>query len=144
MALRRAIPTLFILAVFVSTLLADERRDGNWWRRQDALGKLDYVTGFFDGMQLGHRFSYWKNLGAFDKTCATKAVESYGALSDAYVKHLTVGQVSDGLNQFYSDYRNRTILIHDAVWLVLNGIAGTPEQEMKEMIESYRRAAAKQ
>lgn len=81
---------------------------------------------------------------AFDKACALKALQSYDEMKDLYLQHLTAGQVSDGLGQFYSDYRNRTILVHDAVWLVLKGIAGTPEEKMKEMIESYRRAAAKQ
>ena len=42
---------------------------------------------------------------------------------------------------FYSDYRNRSISIADAVWLVLNSIAGTPQDKLDKMIESFRRNA---
>lgn len=53
MELRRTIPILFVLALLVCPSVADERRDGNWWRRLDALEKLHYITGFFDGMGIG-------------------------------------------------------------------------------------------
>lgn len=48
----------------------------------------------------------------------------------------------DGLDSFYKDYRNRTIKVHDAVWLVVNEIAGTPQQTMGKLIESYRQNAS--
>jgi len=34
-------------------------RDGNWWIEQGEAVKLSYMTGFFDGIELGHDFSYW-------------------------------------------------------------------------------------
>jgi hypothetical protein len=40
---------------------------------------------------------------------------------------------------FYKDYRNRKIRIYDAVWLVLNSIAGKPQDELDKMIESFRK-----
>jgi len=43
----------------VSALADDGRRDGNWWRESDGSSKMTYVTGFFDGMDLGYNFSYW-------------------------------------------------------------------------------------
>jgi hypothetical protein len=45
------------------------------------------------------------------------------------------------LDAFYGDSTNRIILVHDAVWLVLKQISGTPEKEMRELIESYRKRA---
>ena len=51
-------------------------------------------------------------------------------------------QLVDGLDSFYKDYRNRTIKVHDAVWLVVNEIAGTPQQTMGKLIESYRQNAS--
>jgi len=49
--------------------------------------------------------------------------------------------VVDGLDNFYGDYRNRKILVQDAVWLVLNNVAGTPNVE--QMIQNWRRSASK-
>lgn len=54
-------------AAFVSVILLitpgvsrerDTVRDGNWWIDQSEGYKLDYVVGFFDGVELGHKFSY--------------------------------------------------------------------------------------
>jgi hypothetical protein len=50
-------------------------------------------------------------------------------------------QLNDGLNDFFSDYKNRRIEVDDAIWLVLNGIAGTPKEKLDKMIESHRRNA---
>ena len=35
------------------------QRDGNWWREVGDIAKLDYVTGVFDGMELGRNFTSW-------------------------------------------------------------------------------------
>jgi hypothetical protein len=34
-------------------------RDGNWWLMQSPLFKVAFVSGFFDGMDLGYDFSFW-------------------------------------------------------------------------------------
>ena len=41
-----------------------QRRDGNWWREMGSGEQFVYITGFFDGMDLGNNFSYW---GIMDK-----------------------------------------------------------------------------
>src|SRR5690348_13566261 len=123
------------------------RRDGNWWIDQSRPTKLTYMLGFFDGMDLGGDFSYWdlgdKNGGGNDP-CISKAANSYYANRKKYLAHITNDQLSDGLDEFYKDYRNRRILVHGAVWLVVNGIAGTPQKELDKMIESWRRNAGQE
>lgn len=59
-----------------------------------------------------------------------------------YLGSVTLIQLADGLDTFYADSTDRRILAHDAIWLVLNQIAGTPEAEMQTLIESYRKSAA--
>ena len=126
---------LFFPLIILISLLAncnyswaeDERRDGNWWTTQTRLSKLDYIIGFFDGMELGNKFPYWKIIHSNNKSdnkCFGKVYESYNEYSDKYFNHVTSGQIVDGLDSFYSDYKNRRLLVHDAVWLVVNGIAG--------------------
>ena len=57
-----------LLLIFFVTILpplsfADEnRRDGNWWQAQGKLTRHAYIVGFFDGMELGHHFSFWSFL----------------------------------------------------------------------------------
>ena len=101
------------------------------------------MIGFYDGMELGHNFSYWNFIHTKGKeTCVNDTADSFKFFKDKYGQNVTNIQLADGLNTFYSDYRNRAILIHNAVWLVLNSIAGTPQAELDKMIESFRKAAA--
>ena len=102
-----------------------------------------YMTGFFDGMQLGGRFSYWDLVKTKEKDgCSDAAMQSFKTYSEKYAQNATNDQIADGLTVFYSDYRNRSILISDAVWLVLNTIAGTPQEKLDKMIENFRKNAA--
>jgi hypothetical protein len=120
---------------------SDNRRDGNWWRSQSEAIRLDYMVGFFDGKRLGYNFSYW-GFAEDDSRCVSKVGKSYNSYSDKYFSNITNDQVVDGLDRFYADYRNRRIRVADAVWLVLNEIAGTSQKEMDQMIESWRKNSA--
>jgi len=57
-----------------------------------------------------------------------------------YLKNVTNSQLADGVDKFYSDYRNRRIMVNDAVWLVLNEISGKSDADMKKMIENWRKS----
>jgi len=97
------------------------------------------MVGFFDGMDLGRQFTLWKNID--DKDCAPKIIESFRFDNDKFFKDVTNAQLADGLDVFYKDYRNRKIRIHDAVWLTVNAIAGTPQADLDKMIENFRKNA---
>jgi len=138
------VPILFLSVIWSSVPAAgtDERRDGNWWRTESEVAKLWYVAGFFDGMDLGNNFSYWGIAEQKSKSnCSGQAVESFSALKSRYLKNVTNFQIADGLDDFYKDYRNRRILVSNAVWLVINSIAGTPQKELDIMIENWRKNA---
>jgi hypothetical protein len=47
----------------------------------------------------------------------------------------------EGLDESYSDYRNRRIRIAMGVWIVLNEIPGKPKEGMHKMIEGFRKNA---
>lgn len=141
-----AIRTLIVFSIILLNAGAsheqtENRRDGNWWLAQSELGKSYYVTGFFDGMTLGNQFSYW-GISDKDDPARAKAVASYSEFGDKYLKHVTSGQMVDGLDKLYSDYKNRRIMVWGAVWLVANGIAGKSEAELQGMIESWRKNAS--
>ena len=136
---------LIALLVCSLSLHADSTRDrdGNWWRTLTIEQREIFITGFYDGMQLGHNFSYWNFISKKSKeTCIADTTNSFKTFMDKYTQNVTNIQLADGMNTFYSDYRNRSILIQDAVWLVLNSIAGTPQERLDKMVESFRKAAA--
>lgn len=143
---RRIFP-LLALSVLMSLPAASEddpRRDGNWWQGIGASQKLSYVVGFFDGMQLGHLFSYWgtaDKAGKTDATLAVGVIGSFSKMNDQYFKNVTNGQITEGLDKFYADYRNRSIAVYNAVWIVANMISGKSDAEMQTMVESYRKNA---
>jgi hypothetical protein len=117
------------------------RQDGNWWNRQTGPSKLMYLSGFFDGINMGHRLSVAGLMKSEPAQADTAALttQSFAKLVDRYLKHVTSGQISDGLDEFYKDYRNRTILVEDGVWVVLVSTAGMPQPEVNKIIETFRR-----
>jgi hypothetical protein len=119
---------------------SDNERDGNYWQGLTRFAKTNYVVGFLDGIELGHRFSYWF-YQSIDKGAMTKTSESYQFYVSRFMSGVTVRQLTDGLDSFFQDYRNRRINICDGVWVTLNAIAGTPQAKTDEVIESLRRQA---
>jgi hypothetical protein len=144
-------PLVFVLlfvALPFSCVLAQTstQRDGNWWRDKDDIAKLDYVIGIFDGMELGHDFTFWDIEGAKEKgsSCLDQALSSYSKFSGKFFANVTSSQIADGLDVFYKDYRNRSIRVYDAIWVVANNIAGTPQEKIDKLTENLRKNAASQ
>lgn len=153
MQVNRRVPVIVLLAVLLGTLSAhsqrDQRRDGNWWNQQDRTTKAAYVVGFFDGIFLGNQFSYWElvekaeaNGTQSDKdTAFTRLNHSFERYRAKYLGNVSNLQVADGLDEFYKNFRNRSINVNDAVWPVLRQIAGDPTPEINSLIENLRKNA---
>jgi len=140
---QRSLWLVVALAAAMSTnLFADDqvRRDGNWWRTIDASAKYAYMVGFFDGLVLGEKFSYWGKDGKVDTAYAGKVEESFEKYYSS-MKNITNVQFTDGIDTFYNDYRNRRIDISSAVWIVINTIAGKTDKEIQSMTENFRKYA---
>jgi hypothetical protein len=129
---------LFLACVRVSA--EDMRRDGNWWSRQSAGFRLLYILGFMDGMDLGNRFSVPDAPGAQDRRDpAADARRTYRERTERYLAHVTVGEISDSLDAFYRDYRNRAISVPDGFEIVLRSLKG---EDVKALIQARRSSAA--
>ncbi len=141
----RTYTAVFLLAITASVFAATEQRDGNWWQTLDEPTKFTYVAGFIDGMTLGYNFSYWGEvpMGTSPARPAgmSQSSKSFIKMYTKYFTDVSSGQLCDGLTDFYKDARNRHILVHNAIWLVLNQIAGMPKQTLNIMIEGWRRNA---
>ena len=90
-------------------------------------------------MDLGNKFSYWEFIHDDKSGCMLKVSTSYSNFVGKYFKDVTNGQLVDGLDDFYSDYRNRRILLSNAIWLVSNSIAGEDKKKLEKMIENWRK-----
>ena len=139
---RRLLLFVMLCASCLPALAQNSRRDGNWWRQRSEGERAGYMLGFFDGITLGYHFSFWgleDKSGKLDVAMSNKVGDSYDLMIGRYTKGVDNLQISDGLTKFYEDYRNRTILISDGVWLVLNAISGKSEPEMETLTENYRK-----
>lgn len=135
---RVLVAALLVIGSSTSVCQDKTRRDGNWWVDQTPVARVNYVIGFFDGVPLGRDFSWW-GCSQEDKTkCLETLAPSYTKFEAKFLAGITGGQLSDGLDVFYKDYRNRRIRIRNAVWLVLNGIAGTPQGDVDKLTETFR------
>lgn len=139
---------LVMLCVFLMTPQTRnqefDRRDGNWWRGINRVNKTYYLSGVVDGIELGNKLSLVgidKNDKAYQEV-SEQVTTTFSNQRAKYLANVTLIQVADRLDAFYGDSTNRRILAHDATWLVLNQIAGTPQAEMQALIENYRKSAA--
>jgi len=137
---------LRILAFLVATSTAfgaESHRNGTWWLEQSPTIQLSYITGVFDGVNVGIRFSGGAFLDNSMESPGKALIAFYGScekITHKYLAHVSSDQLADGLTAFYKDYRNRSIGISDAIWLVLNIISGKSDTEMQPMIEDSRKS----
>ena len=116
------------------------RHDGNWWTQQSAGFRLLYILGFMDGMDLGSRFSVPDKGSAQDRPEAvTDPRRTYRERTERYFTQVTVGQISDGLDAFYRDHRNRSIVVSDGFEIVLRSLKG---EDVEKLIQARRSSAA--
>jgi hypothetical protein len=108
-----------------------QRHDGSWWVSNVDMGiKLGYVAGTIDGTI------------AVCKTVAVEAGRDFCAQNSALITltlmsgtYVTNGQVVDGLDHFYQDYRNQSVIVPWAMVYVLLELQGANPQ----VLEQYRR-----
>ncbi len=116
------------------------RRDGNWWFGRGEEFKTAYVLGMLDGVTLGWDFALW---GIKDDITTKKVLDAFSETERRRTSHVTVGQVTDGLDDFYRDYKNRRIELVYAVQVVLEGTAGMPKDQLEKWVENLRQIASK-
>jgi hypothetical protein len=144
MIMRSALAIGFV--IFLAMAVAwgsDHRQDGNWWRKQNDSFKVGVIIGFARGEEVGQlNAARTFRLAHGDDRCVS-AVTDHVLKAKGTFSNTTVGQIIDGVETFYADYRNRTIWFHSAIQFVLDGIKGTPRDELDRMIEDARKRSSK-
>jgi hypothetical protein len=130
--MRRAILSFALLFLLITIAAYDVQGqssfDGDFWKTKSRDVKLVYVLGFVDGRNEG----------------LNQAASALGtSISDPKIAKLasntTVGQIVDGLDEFYKDYRNGRILIRDAIEYVLMEANG---EDGSDLLKFTRKKAA--
>ena len=111
--------------------MAVAENNGNWWRSLPTSGKVGYVMGYLDGGCDG-AMRVLDEIQPNDEQ--RKRIQKC-----VWPDGVTYGQIVDGVNHFYSDYRNRLILTDSALRCVKSEIEGKPLSQSQ--IEQTRKNA---
>lgn len=112
---------------------SEENKDGNWWRTLSTEQKIYYLNGIIDGLELGQTF-----LSMNERKNRTEVIVTYFLNKEKYFEDVTFTQLIDGLEVFFSDFRNRCIKTNLGIFIVLKMIRGDSEEEIKTMINNLR------
>lgn len=150
---------VFLLTTCITTAQAQVRFDGNWWEglsKDDSvvtlLVKEAYVSGLVDGR--GTLKILIRPYLVYEDSVASVATKHhYPAITQAFdiafaildsseFRNMTIGQIVDGLDSFYSDFRNRRIEVYQAFVFVIYEIDGTPQGWLDNYLQELRQAAS--
>ncbi|MGB8012606.1 MAG: hypothetical protein WCF68_13400 [Terriglobales bacterium] len=112
---------LFAMSLLLLCLPLNAQTDfeGDFWKPKNQDVKLSYVFGFVDGRNHG----------------INEAAEAIGTkIDDPRLSKLasgeTVAQIVDGVDEFYKDWRNRKVLLRDAMQYVLDEANGKDDSKL--------------
>jgi hypothetical protein len=135
-------PMLLLLPVILFSLpapgYAQAGHDGGWWRELSLNTKQDVVTGFLDGMALGHNLTLMGTGNSSDTECRSKIEQSYTYVRNRYFRAIASRDLVEALDQLYSESDNSSIIIGRAVWIAVNRLGGTNPDEIQKLILQSR------
>ncbi len=111
-------PPLLLLCFSPSTR-AQSDFDGDFWLQRTHDAKLVYVVGLVDGRSHG--------INDAAEALGTKVEDPRLA---KLASEVTVGQIVDGVDEFYKDWRNRKVVLRHAMEYVLDEAQGTDDSKL--------------
>jgi hypothetical protein len=124
--------TALSLMVFTApTARSQGSWDGDFWKTKGRDLKLVYVTGFVDGRNEGAN----EVAGALGTSILDPKIAKLAS-------KVTVGQIVDGLDEFYQDYRNARILVRYAIEYVVMEAQGEDGSSLSKSSAEESRATA--
>lgn len=144
--------TLFYLILLLLTcsqaLAQGLRNDGKWWRNMSSSESLRYIIGYWDG-QAASKPSFWKEvmnasaIASAPEVCRPlmqKMQDDFSNRPDE--PDITAGELREGIASLYIDSKNRPILVIHAIGVINRKAAGATEDEIRDLIESFRKLDA--
>jgi len=146
---RTRIVSILLLLLSVGTTLAsgqEKSHDGYWWLANASDFKLGFATGFAMAMIRADDTVYFsciadKNGGTLPREAPSQAVlnECNTRLTKNFdFNSLRIGQLVDGVDQFYSDFRNKGLDVGAAMTYVRDQLKGKPAKELEDELNLWR------
>jgi hypothetical protein len=108
------------------------RHDGAFWRQQSREWKMGYMLGFMEG----HREGVYAMRASYRPDASTR--EWYQRQTRLYAD-VTNMQLVSGMDAVYMDFRNLTIPLSDAMFVVLRSLRGKlTSREAEEFLQFMR------
>jgi hypothetical protein len=154
---RPAVTALLLLLVLLNVGAAHGQTqapdDGYWWNNKSETFKLGYVGGYVQAMvsfvdTMEFQCIANKNGGKLPETVPPKDVLEECSTNPALARYdfanVRFGQLVDGTDEFYKDFRNKTIHINVALSYVRDQLKGKKSaEELEADLERYRRNASR-
>ena len=139
-----------IALLVASAAIAGTGYSGDWWTHLSFDDKVHYLVGFLDGQTLAHRkfdSSIFHALqdpktGQYDQNRNPGLIALQNAVQAEYkidFNGVSPGQLIEGLNKLYADYRNLRIELADALDVVVLSISGGTDAQTEGLLEFYRK-----
>jgi hypothetical protein len=129
-----------VLVVFSCETLRAGESSGDMWRSFTKNERLIMALGMMMGTDFGEIYLL-RQMHSLPKTKDCFSVAESAQKEIKSPDNLSPEQLRDGLDEFYADYRNRSL---DFVWglvAVRDGIRGTPKADIEKMLEGARKLA---
>jgi len=154
MIARYCVTALFLLTFEVGAITAQKttsKHDGYWWTNSDQSFKLGFVSGYVMAMNgINDRDVFrciaQKSGGKLPATYPGRAmVEECSETEEAKMTDFSgfmVGQWADGIDEFYKDFRNKSLDVDLALKYVRDQLNGKPAKELEDEVTKMRQYAA--
>jgi hypothetical protein len=134
-----------LISPYSAAQLGNKNFNGELWKAMDTTTKLSWANGFVQGISLSSSLAPMYLCDGVKESykCYTAGSETMERNFMGQFRGMALDQLTDGLDVFYSDYRNRQIDIVFATTYVAQSIKGKPAAELDKQIETLRKNAAK-
>jgi hypothetical protein len=134
------------LAIFIFVLIlisspvaqGQSRHDGHFWEILSNELKVSYIQGVIDGSILGMQMVR-EGLPTNDPS-RDKIVPGYRKTAQKLLVDVSPAQIAEGVDTVFKDYRNRSLLMTDAVYVTLKSISGMSPQDIETLLQAVRGA----
>jgi len=137
------IGTLIGAGLVVSLNAAQEYRSATgyaFWSKADGNLKFAYLIGYFDAEQI-YRLALDKGAKPLCADAGKAWIEDFDRKIVPPSSSTTVKQTSEGIDEFYKDWKNQGVHLYFAQNIVRLQIAGKPQAEIEDAIRKARAAS---
>jgi len=128
-----------LLASSTTGIDSGPAKNGYWWAELNEPAKLWFLQGYTEGLRRAN--GLLRQSVNFDDKKTLAAVRREPVTSYLDFSGVSYGQFRQGLDEFYTDYRNKRININVAILYIRDQIRGESQSELDKRLEGMRKGA---